>query len=130
MYPESWKLSEYGEAEEFHEISLESPDGSIWSVSIFRDEMPAEELIQSCLAALQEQYSDLESTPFSGDFHGYAASGFDADFYCLDFLVTAQGRTLNFNGKTFSFFCQAESREFEKLKDVFAAITTSLINQP
>ena len=128
LYPDSWTLTEYSEAKEFHEVSLESPEGSIWSVSVFPADTRPKQLIQSCLEALQDQYDDLESSDFEGDYNGFKASGFDADFYCLDFLVTAQSRTLKHNGKTFSFFCQAESREFEKNQDVFDAITMSLMN--
>ena len=128
LYPESWKLAEFSEAKEFHEVSLESPDGSIWSVSVFPGEAQQQQLVESCLEALKEQYDDLEAIGFDGEFNGYPATGFDADFYCLDFLVTAQTRTLKHNGKTFSFFCQAESREFEKNQDVFDAITLSLMS--
>lgn len=127
LYPETWSLTEFGDAEEFQEISLESPEGSIWSVSVFSGDASAEQVIQSCLEALKDQYDDLESFEFSGDYNGFDATGFDADFYCLDFLVTAQTRTLNHGGKIYSFFCQAESREFEKNKDVFNALTLSLL---
>ena len=127
LYPDSWTLAEYSDADEFHEVSLESPEGSIWSVSVFPAEAQPKQLIQSCLEALQDQYDDLEASEFEGEFNGFEASGFDADFYCLDFLVAAQSRTLQHNGKTFSFFCQAESREFEKNLDVFNAITMSLM---
>lgn len=127
QYPESWSLSEFGDAEDFQEVSLESPEGSIWSVSVFPGNASVGQVIETCLEALKEQYDDLESFDFSGDYNGFAATGFDADFYCLDFLVTAQTRTVKHNGKVFSFFCQAESREFEKNKDVFNALTLSLM---
>lgn len=128
LYPESWRLAEFSEAEGFHEVSLESPEGSIWSVSVFPAEAQPQQLVESCLQALKQQYNDLEASDFEGEYNGFQATGFDADFYCLDFLVTAQTRTLQHNGKTFSFFCQAESRDFEKNRDVFNAITLSLMN--
>ena len=128
LYPESWSLTEFSEAAEFHEVSLESPEGSIWSVSVFPPEAQPQQLIDSCLEALKDQYEDLEAVEFAGEYNGVAAIGFDADFYCLDFLVTAQTRTVKHSGKTLSFFCQAESREFEKSLDVFNAITMSLMN--
>ena len=128
LYPESWSVSEYSDAEDFREVSLESPEGSIWSVSIFPTDAAPTELSESCRVALQDQYEDFEFSEFSGEYCGFAAVGFDADFYCLDFLVTAQNRAFQQLDKTYSVFCQAESREFERNRDVFNAITMSMLS--
>jgi len=127
VYPESWKLTEFSETEEFYEVSLESPDGSIWSVSVFPGETSHRQLIDSCVEGLRAQYDDLEVTHFEGEFMGNSSTGFDADFYCLDFLITAHARVVKLDGQTLSFFFQAENREFEKLLVVFNAISFSLM---
>ncbi len=127
MYPENWKLVQSGDTDDFVEISLESPAGGIWSVSVFNDGSSTGDLLESCAAALSEQYEDFERNDFMGEVGGIQAIGFDSHFYCLDFLVTAQVRAFELNGHTVNVFCQAESREFDKSQEVFNAITQSLL---
>lgn len=127
VYPENWKLSENRDADGFLEVSLESPTGCIWSASLFPAQSDSEELLQSTAGALGEQYDELEITHFEGNVGDFPSNGFNADFYCLDFLVTAQARVFQAANHTIHVFCQAESREFEELRDVFAAITISLL---
>ena len=128
MYPDNWSLVENQEAEDFIEVSLESPSGSIWSVSVFDDqENSPEELVESCATALSEQYEDFERFEFQGEIAGVSTVGFDSHFYCLDFLVTAQSRAMRYQNRLMNIFCQAESREFDQNQDVFNAITQSLL---
>ena len=128
IYPENWKLSQSQDSDDFVEISLETPEGGIWSVSVFNDGSTEHELLEACASALSEQYEDFERSDFSGEVCGFDSIGFDAHFYCLDFLVTAQARALGSGGQTLNIFCQAESREFDNQKEVFAAITQSLLS--
>lgn len=127
LYPENWKLTEVPQTGDIAEISLESPSGSIWSVSLFPDSAIPAELLESSATALRDQYHDLELTEFHGQLETFATLGFDADFYCLDFLVTAQARTFPVPDYILHVYCQAESREFDSVKDVFDAITLSLL---
>ena len=128
LYPENWSISE-NEADGFVEISLESPEGTIWSVSHFPGSSPPGDLIESCASALREQYEDFEKSDFVGEVSGIPATGFDAHFYCLDFLVTAAARVFVLGDKTVLIFSQAESREFDRSRAVLDAITLSLLNQ-
>ncbi len=127
LYPENWSLSE-SPADEFVEISLESPEGAIWSVSQFERESDTGELLESCASALREQYQDFEQVQFVGEIAGHPTTGFDAHFFCLDFLVTAAARVFVVGDKTMLVFCQAESREFDRKRTVLDAITISLLN--
>ena len=127
MYPENWNLLQSNDTDDFVEVSLESPEGGIWSVSVFSDGSSTGDLLESCAAALSEQYEDFERSDFTGQLGGFQAVGFDSHFYCLDFLVTAQARAFERNGHTVNVFCQAESREFDKSQEVFNAITQSLL---
>lgn len=128
LYPENWKLVENEETNDFLEVSLESPEGSIWSVSVFSANTEKRALVEHCAAALDEQYQDFEQFDFEGQIGGVDAVGFDSHFYCLDFLVTAKARAVDVGKRTLNFYCQAESREFDKSEAVFDAITLSLLN--
>lgn len=127
MYPENWKLVENNETDDFVEVSLESPEGCIWSVSVFPSETDADSLIEHCSEALNDQYEDFERFDYQGEIDQIPVIGFDANFYCLDFLVTAAARALKCGDKCLNIYYQAESRDFDKNAQVFNAITLSLV---
>lgn len=129
LYPENWTHTEENQTGDFVEIALESPAGSIWSVSLFPTTSNPADLLETSAAALRDQYEDLEITEFHGHLETFATLGFDAHFYCLDFLVTAQARCFPVYNYVIHVFCQAENREFDKVKDVFDAITLSLLKK-
>lgn len=127
LYPENWTLVENEETDDFYEVSVESPEGNFWSVSVFSANTEKTALIQHCAAALDDQYEDFEQFEFNGEVGGVDAIGFDSHFYCLDFLVTAKARAVSVGGRTLNFYCQAESREFDNSEAVFDAMTLSLL---
>ena len=127
MYPENWRLSEDNDGRVPWEISLETPEGGLWSVSIFPAETDPQDLIKKSVEALKQQYEDVEVNELTTDFSGFQSTGFDAYFYCLDFLVTAQIRVIQAERYTYVFYDQAESREFDNNSQVFQAIATSLL---
>ncbi len=127
MYPENWVISENEDPTDFIEISLESPEGSIWSVSIFPENTDTNDLIENTADALKDQYQDFERSDFEGELGRFQSVGFEAHFYCLDFLVTAVAQSVSCHGKCLHIFYQAESRDFDKNAQVFDAINLSLI---
>ena len=56
-----------------------------------------------------------------------AAPSVEANFFCLDFLVTSTLHVVLTERYKMLIWFQAESREFEQLKDVFRAITISML---
>lgn len=129
FYPENWTLWENEEGTDFFEVSVESPQGGVWSVCIFNDRKPLPELIETIAASLRDQYQDFESTDFRGQIGELHAVGFDSDFYCLNFLITAYARAFTYQGRNMAVYCQAESRQFTELQAVFEAITLSLVKK-
>ena len=129
LYPENWSLTESDETSDFFEISLESPTGAIWSVSVFPPDSDVGQLLDSCAEALREQYDDFEQFAYSGSLGEFAATGFDGHFYCLDFLVTAGARAFSMEDRTLIVFWQAESREYDSNREVLDAITLSLLQK-
>ena len=127
MYPENWRVQESFESETVYEVMLASPDGCIWAVSVFLNGSKREDLIELCATALSDQYEDFERFDWKGEVDGQDMIGFDSNFFCLDFIVTAQARAFSIGDKTFNVFCQAEDRDFDKNQQVFDAMTISLI---
>lgn len=131
MYPENWAMSEQS-ADPFdnspREISLEAPSGCIWVLHVFDKDADAFEILDEMVQGLDQQYEDFEYTARpDSEILGNRTIGGEADFYCLDFLVTARIQVITTEDHVFCVLSQAESRDFEKMSDVFLAITTSLV---
>jgi hypothetical protein len=58
---------------------------------------------------------------------GHMLVGYDLAFYCLDLTNTAHVRGLRFAHTTYTIYCQAEDREYERVKRVFEAMTVTLL---
>ena len=94
IYPENWKLTQNDDQNLPWEVSLETPSGALLSINVFPADADQAQLVAGISNALSEQYEDAEITPASGPFHGHEATGADAYFYCLDFLVSARVRVI------------------------------------
>ena len=122
MYPENWTLSEQAAdplENSPREVSLVSPDGCMWVMHVFDAETPPGAILEQVIQGLDQQYEDFEYTDLDlDDIAGHEVVGGDADFYCLDFLVTARVQVIQTPEQVLSVLCQAESRDFEKMNPV------------
>ena len=129
IYPESWQLSETVEENMFPgEVSLETPEGGFWTLAIFPADVDAAELLENAKQGLSDQYEDVEFQRSADPIDDlFKSIGVEAFFYCLDFLVTAKLNVISTPRHMLVICCQAENREFDEKRDVFAAITASLL---
>ena len=127
MYPENWTISDPSGDELPHQISVETPDGGLWAVSLFPVESETDELLKDAVAALEETYDEVEVSAAEDDFTPFQSQGVDAFFYCLDFVVSARVRVFSLPDQKLVVLYQAESREFDKQLDVFRAMTLSML---
>ena len=128
LYPENWKLID-DSTESPQVITLETPDGvTTWSVHVYPAEADGDAVLKETLDTLQQTYEDLEISPHDLRLGELEASGVEAMFYCLDFLIRAQLHFLRTDDNLFLFWAQAEDRDFDKQQLVFQAITISLLN--
>ena len=127
LYPENWKLID-NSADSPQVITLETPDGSTtWSVHVYPAETDGDLVLKETLDSLQQTYEDLEIAPHRLQFGELEATGVEAMFYCLDFLIRAQLHFLRTRDKLLLFWTQAEDRDFDKQQIVFQAIAVSLL---
>lgn len=125
QYPESWAL-EAGDEAGGEEVTVYSPGGAFWSLTIHERGEPFE-LTDVVVQAMREEYDDLDSEDVEDQIAGQELSGFDLNFYCLDLTNTAQIRAFQRGAKTYLMIWQAEDREFDMFAPIFRAIATSLI---
>lgn len=130
MYPENWQLGDQsGELDSGPKtVSVNSPGGGYWMLHVYEPGIDPQHAADQYRLTMEGEYEGLESHPATETIGSATAVGYDMDFYCLDFVVTAKVRALRVGKRTFVVYSQAESREFDKLSPVFGAMSYSLLN--
>jgi hypothetical protein len=128
LYPDNWTLDDSDAILGRKSVTVFSPGGAFWSVAIHSSSTNLAKLAKAAVETMRKEYSDVEAEEVSETIAGHDLSGYDLNFYCLDLTNTAQIRAASFTNANYILFCQAEDREFEKIKLVFQAISTSLLN--
>jgi hypothetical protein len=127
QYPENWTLESDATATDRQTISVYSPEGAFWMVMCHPRDSDPLELARTALAAMQNEYKELDSEPVREEIGDVELVGFDLNFYCLDLTNTAWIRAGYTKSTTYLLICQAEDREFEQVSAVFQAMTASLL---
>lgn len=126
-YPDNWRLDESEALEGAATVTVYSPGGSFWTISLHPPDTPPADLVASAVKALRETYDELDVENVTDTAAGRELIGADVNFYCLDLTNTALVRafdTKRFNGL---ILCQADDREFADIEPVFRAMTHSLL---
>ena len=127
QYPDNWKLTDSANARLPYELSLETPGGGFWTLSVYSPQSNVASLSQDLVESLQEQYDSVEIDELSEQIGVVELNGFDVRFFCLDLLVEARIRHFHDKNYAYLLLAQAESREFDQIQAVFSAVTTSLL---
>jgi hypothetical protein len=128
LYPDNWTLDEDEELAGNNSVTVHHPGGAFWSVVLHDADADPAKLSAAALAALKAEYVDSEAEPVHEQYGKQSLSGYDMNFFCLDFTNTATIRCFHMPSATCLVLCQAEDREYEALAPVFRAITTSLLS--
>lgn len=130
MYPENWQLSdESGEVDAGPKtVSVNSPGGGFWTLTVYDPAVEPQVVADQFKLTMEGEYEGLEALPATEEVGQAMLVGYDMDFYCLDFVVSAQVRCARVGKRTYVLSCQAETREFDRLQPVFQAMTYSLLN--
>lgn len=127
VYPENWKLQEDEAIEWPRSVSVESPLGAFWTAMIHAAGTDLKEALAETLEALKSEYDQVEFERADEEFAERRAEGFDLQFFYLDLLITARVRGLHVGDQVIVVISQGEDRDFEALKEVFRAMTESLV---
>jgi len=127
QYPDNWTLDDADALAGRSSVTVYSPGGGFWSVTIHPRSADPARLAKGVVEAMKEEYADLEAEETHEVLTGHETVGFDLSFYCLDLTNSAQIRALRVDQGTYTVFCQAEDREFAQIRRVFQAITSSLL---
>lgn len=127
VYPENWRLEEDEAIEWPRCVTVESPLGAFWTVMVHPEGTDPDEATLETLAALKSEYDQIESEEADDEFDSRTVSGYDLQFFYLDLLIAARLRGLQVGEQTVVVLCQGEDRDFDTLKEVFNAMTESLV---
>jgi hypothetical protein len=127
LYPENWDLQEDTRGADTQCVTLQSPGGGFWMLQIVETQQSLERLVAEALYCVKQEYEDVEAVPAQEELSGTSLAGYDMQFFCLDFVISASVRSFSLGDRSCVLLSQAEDSEFAKISPVFAAITTSLI---
>lgn len=128
QYPENWTLDEIEARDNRNSVSVYSPGGAFWSITLHPPDSSPQDLADAALAAMRQEYDELDAAPVAETVAGRNLVGWDMNFYCLDLTNTAIVRGFKTHEATYLVFCQADDREFDAVERIFAAITFSLLS--
>lgn len=126
-YPDSWALQPPETDQLPQEIAVESPEGCLWVVHVFAATREPQTLLDEFMKTLKENYQDLEYETTDSAVQPSPILAVQADFFCLDFLITACVQVFVKPPFTLLVLQQAENRLYDQSRLVFDAITTSLL---
>lgn len=127
IYPDNWQLKEEIIDGEVAGFTIESPDAAFFSLLRYPWTCAPREVLEEALPAMQSEYEQLEANEFDADLGIADSRGLEVNFYCLDFLVTAQLIAFTIRPYTYLVQTQAEDRTFEQLTLVFRAMLTTVL---
>lgn len=127
QYPENWSLDESDAMAGDKSVTVYSPDGAFWTVIIRPHSLSPESLAEGALAAMRENYDELDAEAVEETIEGHDLVGYDMNFYCLDLTNTAMVRSYQTGTASLVVMFQADDREFASIEPIFRAITLSLL---
>jgi hypothetical protein len=127
LYPENWSVIDEDLDGSPQTVTVQSPQTSFWSLHVYPPNSELKPIVTELIAAIQEEFRDIEVLPMKETFGETPTTGVDLAFFYLDLLVEAKIRCLKTPSSTLVWLYQAESREFETTEAVCQAITVSML---
>jgi hypothetical protein len=123
-YPENWVL-EREDNDAGWTVSVQSPGTAFLMICLRLDTPTIEEVADAALAALQEDYPELEYDPCIDSVSGQPAVGHLVRFFSLDLTNTCWTRSFYSSQGTVLVLWQVNDLELEQVEPVLTAICAS-----
>jgi len=125
QYPENWRL-ERDDNEEGWTATLQSPQTAFLMICLRQDQPDPQQMADTALEALREEYSDLEADECIDSLAGQPAVGHNIRFFSLDFTNTCWTRCCLTGSGTLLVMAQCNDLELALHDAVMKAICASL----
>jgi hypothetical protein len=129
QYPDNWTMEADDVMRGQGAVSVYSPGGGFWSVTVHDPDQQPDQLLKAVLDAMRNMYEELDAEASQETINGRTVECCEMNFYYLDLTNTAKAHVLQSHRANYLVLCQAEDREFAELENVFAAMTVSLLRQ-
>ena len=124
-YPENWRL-EREDSDNGWTISVQSPKTAFWMIC-YRDDAPTpESMAEGVLAAMREEYPDIDVDDFIDSLAGEPTVGHEMHFFSLDLTNTCWTRSIYSARGTLLVMCQTNDLEWDENEPVLRAMCASL----
>jgi hypothetical protein len=124
-FPAHWELTEQVD-EEAISITVASPETSFWSISLFQEGPSPQEVLESAVEALQEEYAEADIYPSTARIGKRAGVARDVDFVCFELINSAFLRSFQTERFTVLVLFQGFDGELETTRSLLEAISASL----
>ena len=124
-FPERWELHEQRSDNQLS-ITVSSPETSFWTLSLFFDALPEDELMETALDAFREEYEELDIYPVAEIICHRESIARDLEFVCLELINSAFLRAFRTNHFTALILFQGTDYELEMTRDRLENISLSL----
>ncbi|MBW3543096.1 MAG: hypothetical protein KY476_22790 [Planctomycetes bacterium] len=124
-FPGFWEVSERADQLEAT-VTVSGPETSFWSLALFFDRPQPADLIESAVAAFQQEYEDIDVYPAEAQLCGVETSACDVQFVCLDLINSAFLRAFRTDRATAFVMYQGTDRELESTGPILEAISAGL----
>lgn len=125
QFPENWQVDRQ-ETDSGWTVALQSPQTAFFLVSFDGDMPETEQMAQSALDALREEYTEVEADPRVESVAGQPAIGFDIRFISFDLTNSGWARSFYSAAGTILLYWQANDLELEDIEPVLRAISASV----
>jgi hypothetical protein len=124
-FPEHWALTEEHSDNQLS-ITVSSPQTSFWTLSLFFDALPEDELMETTLNIFREEYEELDIYPVAVTICHRESISRDLEFVCLELINSAFLRAFRTNHFTALILYQGTDYELEMTRDRLENISLSL----
>ena len=132
IYPTNWTVQTETWDRGTYGVSVDSPEGSFWSVAIFPQDVDLDEAAKEILSQLHAEYDQLEEGEIERVVADCILDGYEINFFYLDLTSTAQALKFEDGERGYVIFWQTCDRlaitgESLSRVDVFDVMTHTLI---
>ncbi len=124
-YPETWQI-EREESASGWTVSLQGPGTAFLVLSVDQDMPEMDAVAETALAALRDDYPELEADPCVDTVAGQPAIGHEIRFFSFDLTNTCWTRSFYAGGGTALLMWQVNDLELEQSEDILRAICASV----
>lgn len=125
QYPENWQVDRQ-DTEDGWTVSVQSPGTAFLLISGYTERPAVQEVLDSTLQAMKQDYPELESDPVSEKIASHVSKGIDINFLSLDTVSSCQLRAFRSQSSTFLILSQYSSFDSPTAVAVLEAIRKNI----